>query len=127
MITITPIGTVKNDVEDLNFQEWELSVSEIVLNDPFKDIAFTGIEKHSLLQIIFYFHKCDRFNPDTYSANDKTGIFANQNHVHPNKLGVSVVKLLRKKQNSIIVQGLDAINGTPVIDIKPFTERSFID
>ena len=127
MISITPIGTVKNDIEDLSFQDWELAVSEIELSEPFSADSFNGIEQYSLLQIIFYFHRSDRFNLDDYIKKDDLGIFANQNYLHPNKLGVSIVKLLRKKNKSIIVQGLDAINGTPVIDIKPFSEKSFTD
>jgi len=51
---------------------------------------------------------------------EKVGVFASRSRSHPNPIGLAVVKLLKRRGNSLKVQALDALNGTPVLDIKPY-------
>lgn len=87
--------------------------------------AFENIELFSHLEIIYHF---DRVNNDTvvYAGRPREnpdyplmGIFAQRKKDRPNRIGLCTVKLLQHNGRMIKVQGLDAINGTPVLDIKP--------
>jgi tRNA-Thr(GGU) m(6)t(6)A37 methyltransferase TsaA len=51
------------------------------------------------------------------------GIFAQRARHRPNPIGVTAVRLLRRDKNRLVVQGLDAINGTPVVDVKPYVPQ----
>jgi tRNA (Thr-GGU) A37 N-methylase len=53
----------------------------------------------------------------------EVGIFAQRARHRPNPIGVTAVKLLRREENRLVVQGLDAINGTPVVDVKPYVPQ----
>lgn len=85
-----------------------------------------GIEGFSHLEILFYFHKVsdDKIQYEArHPRNNKewpeVGIFAQRGKNRPNKLGSTIVEFVERKQKELIVKGLDAIQGTPVIDIKP--------
>ena len=105
--------------------DWGPIVSEIILADELPDNAFQHILDFSQLEIIYYFDKVKedkklyvrrpRGNPDY----PEMGIFAQRNKDRPNKIGLSTVELKWHKGRSIGVSMLDAINGTPVLDIKP--------
>ena len=92
-------------------------------------MPFEGIDEFSHLQIIFHFHLADkepvlgsehpRGNPDW----PKVGIFAQRKKRRPNSLGSTIVKLIRRDGRKIVVHGLDAIDGTPIIDIKPVMQE----
>jgi tRNA (adenine37-N6)-methyltransferase len=86
----------------------------------------TGINEFSHLEIIFYFDKVsddkiqyEARHPRNNKAYTKVGIFAQRGKNRPNKLGVTIVELVEMKKRKLIVKGLDAIDGTPIIDIKP--------
>jgi tRNA-Thr(GGU) m(6)t(6)A37 methyltransferase TsaA len=126
MITLTPIGYVKNTRKQVEDDYWGSIVSEIVLDEAFDAESLWGLEDFSHAEIIFYFHQVDagkivtgarhpRNNPDW----PKVGIFAQRGKNRPNCLGLSVVKIVRREGRSLFVEKLDAIDGTPVLDIKP--------
>ena len=124
-ILLRPIGYVKNERQDLSDDFWGGIISEIELVDNIPAETLEGIENFSHLEIIFHFHKVDskkqvfsghpRENPDW----PVTGIFAQRKKDRPNLLGATIVKLKNRQGNKIIVENLDAINGTPILDIKP--------
>lgn len=118
MISITPIGAVINQLEDIDQINFEDQLSEIILNQPFNEEFLKGIEKFTHIEIIYYYHLLPKFNINEVESNNY-GVFAHRNPNRPNRLGTSIVKLLRKKENKLFVLGLDAVNGTPVLDIKP--------
>jgi len=126
MYSFEPVAFVINNRNDIGDDNWGNVISEIVLSDMIQPESLTGIEDFSHLEIIFYFHKADRSKinlSSTHPRNNiefpKVGIFAQRKKARPNLLGSTIVKLLRKENNILTVSGLDAINGTPVIDIKP--------
>lgn len=105
--------------------DWGPIVSEIILAGGLTDNAFQHIPDFSQLAIIYYFDKVKddkklyvrrpRSNPDYPDM----GIFARRNKDRPNQIDLSTVELKWHKGRSIGVSMLDAINGTPVLDIKP--------
>jgi tRNA-Thr(GGU) m(6)t(6)A37 methyltransferase TsaA len=91
-----------------------------------------GIEEFSHLDIIFYFDKVEdrrisyeARRPRNNPAYPTVGIFAQRAKNRPNKLGLTTVQLLKREGRTLYVQGLDAIDGTPILDIKP-TMREFL-
>ena len=105
------------------------SIGEIIFLDKFNDEnAIKRIEEFSHLWLIFGFSA----NPETEAlsvrpprlgGNEKVGVFASRSPFRPNGLGLSVVKLLevkKDKQISLMVSGVDLLDGTPIYDIKPY-------
>jgi len=102
------------------------AVSEIVLNQGLAE-ALEGLGDFSHLYVIFWMHRI----PDEKRRTMKThprgrtdmpllGIFATRTPHRPNPLGLTIVRLLSTHENVLTVQGLDAFDGTPVLDIKPY-------
>lgn len=126
-ITIHPVAYVKNERKDpLIDNFWGEMVSEIELVNTIPAEALNGLEKVSHLEIIYFLHEIKSDHRIEYLSKPlenknlpKTGIFAQRKKIRPNFLGSTIVKLLTRVDNKIYVQNLDAINGTPVIDIKP--------
>jgi len=124
--TINPIAFVKNSRQEIEDDNWGGVVSEIELVDLISEQSLEGITDFSHLEIIFYFDQVTddkiQFNarhPRNNTDYPKVGIFAQRGKNRPNKLGLTTVELLNHKERTITVKGLDAINGTPIIDIKP--------
>ena len=124
--TIHSIGTVINSRNDLSDDFWGGVISEIRLDPSFDAGALDGIEAFSHLEIIFVFDRAVNDHPMTGSGHPRknpgwprTGIFAQRKKNRPNFIGTAMAAFIRKEGTSIFVRDLDAINGTPVIDIKP--------
>lgn len=105
---------------------WGDVISEIKLAEGIHPDALKGIEEFFHLDIIFYFHQVKEEHiqykarrPRNNKNYPETGIFAQRGKNRPNRLGATVVTLLEKSGSKLVVKGLDAIDGTPVIDIKP--------
>ncbi len=124
-ILLKPIATTSNSRKEATDDYWGSVITEITLADHIPGEAFANIEDFSHLEIIFYFDKVEeakivfsgrpRGNPDF----PVMGIFCQRKKDRPNKIGLCTVELLEHNGRTIIVKGLDAIDGTPVLDIKP--------
>lgn len=92
-----------------------------VVIDPPWDAGLKGIEAHERLDILMWFDKArrDLLTIDPDATGQTIGIFARRAPVRPNPVAVTGVRLLRREGARLIVRGLDAVNGTPVIDVKP--------
>ena len=123
---VQPIAYVMNNRKEITDDHWGNIPSEIQLVDSIPEEALAGIADFSHLEIFYVFHqaiKADivwnaqhpRENPEW----PKVGIFAQRKKDRPNHLGSTIVELLKVKGRSLWVKNLDAIDGTPVIDIKP--------
>lgn len=78
------------------------------------------IELYDYIEVTFSFHKAEPFKLTTFShTGDFKGIFATRSPSRPSKIGSTIVKLIAREGNILKVRGLDALDGTPVIDIKP--------
>lgn len=124
-ITLTPIAIVKNLRTAPSDDYWGTVIAEIELAEHIPSEAFDSITDFSHLEIIYYFDKVDskdvvfaghpRGNPN-YPL---VGIFAQRKKDRPNSIGLCTVELLERNGRIIKVKNLDAIDGTPVLDIKP--------
>ena len=124
-IKLKPIATVKNSLTTPTDDYWEEVISEIELADHIPTEAFEGLSEFSHLEIIYFFDKVNnkeivfsghpRGNPN-YPL---VGIFGQRKKDRPNTIGLCTVELLEHKGRIIKVKYLDAIDGTPVLDIKP--------
>lgn len=125
-INLTPIGTVRNSIEEPKHRIGQSVVSEIIIDEKLVE-ALDGIEAFSHLVIIYWIHKLPanarsplKVHPKGNKSLPLVGVFASRSPVRPNPLGMTVVKLIERQGNIIKVEGLDALNGTPVLDIKPY-------
>jgi tRNA-Thr(GGU) m(6)t(6)A37 methyltransferase TsaA len=121
-----PIGFVKNDILHPFDQNWGEVISEIILYENYA-IGITGLEEFSHALIVFFMHKAS-FNKENHLTRHprrrldlpKIGIFAQRARHRPNPIGITAVQIVSVKDNILTVKGLDAINETPIIDIKPY-------
>jgi len=82
-----------------------------------------GIEKFQHLAILFLFHKSKenyQLTQRPRNTNEPRGVFTTGSPLRPNPIGLSVLKLVNVKDNVLRVKWLDMIDGTPILDIKPF-------
>ena len=126
MIDLSPIAIVKNTHKAIRDDHWGDIISTIELLEPLTADAFEGLETFSHIEVIFYFNQVDEKNIETGSRHPRNnpdwpvvGILAQRSKNRPNRIGATICRLLKHEGNSITVQGLDAIDGTPVLDIKP--------
>ena len=126
MINLSPIAFVKNIRAEIQDDHWGDVVSVIELDSAFSEEALFQIESFSHAEIVFYFHLVDENKIETGARHPRNnqswprvGIFAQRGKNRPNRLGVTTVKILKREGRQLFVQGLDAIDGTPVLDIKP--------
>ncbi|HEX8371462.1 MAG TPA: SAM-dependent methyltransferase [Chthoniobacterales bacterium] len=125
-ITLTPIGHVISSRDTTEDDFWGDVEACIELCPEFCAEVFEGIEDFSHVEVVLYFDRVadeaierGARHPRGNPAWPRVGIFAQRGKNRPNKLGVSVARLVARKDRQLILRGLDAINGTPVLDIKP--------
>lgn len=114
---------IRKAIEDDN---WGGIISIVKLNSSFQEDALFQIEEFSHAEIIYYFHLVEESkiekgarHPRSNTNWPKAGIFAQRGKNRPNRLGATIVKIIKREGSQLFVQGLDAIDGTPVLDIKP--------
>lgn len=125
-MNIEPIGIVKSPVTEAVDENWGNVVAEIHLLDSMAS-GLQGIEEFSHLLVVFFMHQ-SRFDLETYLARRPrgradmpvVGAFAQRARHRPNPIGVTAVELPEVRHNVVKVTGLDAIDGTPVLDLKPY-------
>jgi tRNA (adenine37-N6)-methyltransferase len=124
---VKAIGHVRGGREVPEDDNWEGSSAEIEL-DPrqFDADALLGLDQFSHAEIVFVFDRVglgdityDARHPRGRTDWPRVGIFAQRGRNRPNRIGVSVCRIVRVSDLTLCVQGLDAIAGTPVLDIKP--------
>lgn len=125
-IVLRTIATVKNNVKEMGKRGWAQVVSELVFDPSFKD-AMDGLEDFSHIIVLFWMHRSptwecsmSKIHPRGRSDLPLLGVLATRSPVRPNPLGMAVVRLLERRGNVLKVIGLDAIDGSPVVDIKPY-------
>ncbi|HWE48159.1 MAG TPA: tRNA (N6-threonylcarbamoyladenosine(37)-N6)-methyltransferase TrmO [Bryobacteraceae bacterium] len=126
-IRLKPIGLVHTPRKEAIDDHWGKVVSTIELDpDQFAPEALLGLDAFSHIEVVFFFHGVPEAKIETSARHprDRTdwprvGIFAQRSKNRPNRIGVSACRLLNLEGLTITVEGLDAIDGTPVVDIKP--------
>ena len=121
-IEFTPIGYVENDYLEPEYKEEVYEkVTKIVLREDLADGLYRVAELEKLY-ILFYFSRSEGYkliHRRRYDG-EMSGVFASRSPYRPNGIGLTIVELLKVEGNVLHVKGLDAINGTPVLDIKPY-------
>jgi len=126
-IVLWPVGFVRGGRAELIDDAWD-AVEACIELDPaqFGPEATVGLSEFSHLEVIFHFDKAAPENvvtgarhPRSNTAWPKAGIFAQRGKDRPNRIGVTVCSLVGVDGLTLRVRGLDAIDGTPVLDIKP--------
>lgn len=122
-ITFTPIGKVTANPAydyDTPLHQLKSESSRLLIFPPYAD-ALLNINECRYIDVIFWF---DRLQGETVPLTGKTssgmerGVFASRIPRRPNLIGVTTVKLLEVNGNELTVEGLDALDGTPILDIK---------
>jgi tRNA-Thr(GGU) m(6)t(6)A37 methyltransferase TsaA len=124
-IRLKPIGFVrtKASLEELKHR---VARSEIVVNKRY-DKGLEGISGFSHIFVLYWMNKTSEternvltVHPRHHMNIPKQGIFATRSRFRPNPIGLTIVKLLKKTGDKLVVKGLDAYDGTPVLDLKPY-------
>ena len=128
MIALTSIGTVRSTRTQPEDDNWDAEQAHIELDSAtFTAEALTGLADFSHAEILFYM---DQVNPEKIERTarhprnnpnwPKVGIFAQRGKNRANQIGTTICRILKVEGTRLYLQGLDAIDGTPVIDIKPW-------
>ena len=124
-IYLKSIGFVKNAVTEPKRDDSQAVISEIIINEDLKE-ALSGIDGFSHIVVIYWMHKTPSSERSVTKVHPKrnqnlplVGVFATRSPARPNPIGMSTVRLLEHRDNVVKVIGLDAIDGTPILDIKP--------
>jgi tRNA-Thr(GGU) m(6)t(6)A37 methyltransferase TsaA len=128
MITLTPIGTVHSTRKNIFDDNWDQETAWIDLDQQqFTAEALWGLSDFSHVEILFYMNQVDpkkietsARHPRNQTAWPKVGIFAQRGKNRPNQIGSTICKIIKIEGTRLTLEGLDAIDGTPVLDIKPW-------
>ena len=136
-ITVEPIGYIYNDYKEKFCIPRQSGlaqnvVSKIIFEEEYQDPDFfREIEKFTHLWLIWHFSEVDKdeikpmVRPPKLGGNQRVGVFASRSPFRPNRIGISCVKLIQtefnyKEGKSLFVAGADLMDGTPILDIKPY-------
>jgi len=126
-----PIGYVRRASKEEDVKDRSL-ISRIVIR---KDLvkALEGIEDFSHIFVVFWMHQVPKEETNILKVHPRgrtdlplLGVFATRTAFRPNPIGLTLVELLERKNNVLVVKGLDALDGTPVLDIKPYNSRDMV-
>jgi len=131
-IELKPIGFVKTKAVGNGVRD-RRNISQIVLRQDLAQ-ALNGIQDFSHLFVIFWMHEISKeerrmmkVHPRGREDMPLLGVFATRTSRRPNPVGLTLVDLLKVEGNVLTVRGLDAFDGTPVLDIKPFDQRDMVE
>ena len=126
-IELRPIGFVRTDAEELP-GHWSVSEVEgtLVIDEGYSE-GLRDIEPGQRIVVIFHFHRSPGFSPEYLrqtSGQDgrEAGVFSLCSPIRPNPVGMSVLEVLGVRDANVDVRRLDALDGTPILDIKPHIE-----
>jgi tRNA-Thr(GGU) m(6)t(6)A37 methyltransferase TsaA len=125
--TVAGIGTVTSGRTEATDDDWGTVTATITLAPPLDQRSLAGLEEFSHVEVVFLFDRVDpatvclhsrhpRGNPDW----PEVGILAQRAKDRPNRIGLCTCELVAVEGASIVVRGLDAVDGTPVLDVKPY-------
>ena len=125
-MTLKPIGIVRKGIKQAAVKrDWEKKVSDIIINTSLTE-ALDGLEESSHIIVLYWMHQAMsgevplKVHPRGKQELPLLGLFATRTPNRPNRIGIATVRLLERQGNILRVEGLDAIEGTPVIDIKSY-------
>lgn len=130
MAEVRPIGVVRSPRRDLDDDFWGAVEAEIALGPEFGPEALAGLADFSHVEVLFLMHRVDPRQVETGARHPRertdwprVGVFAQRGKARPNRIGLSRATVVRVEDRVLRVRGLDAIDGTPVLDIKPWMDE----
>jgi len=123
-IILKPIGIVRNEIKEPTHEKSDDIISEIIIDSDLTE-ALDDLDKFSHIIVLYWIHRSRRpapmkVHPRGNPERALMGVFATRSPSRPNPIGKATVSLLQRKGNILKVRGLDAIDGSPVLDIKPY-------
>ncbi len=129
-MNIQAIGFVHSSRKEVKDDHWLKEEALIELSEDFPSDSLSGITDFSHVEILFYMNQVDSQkietsarHPRNNTAWPKVGIFAQRGKNRPNQIGLTVCSLIKVEERKLFVKGLDAVDGTPVLDIKPWMKE----
>ena len=126
-LTVTAIGFVRGGRKDPIDDDWARESCAIEIDPRFDPEVLLGLDAFSHLEVVYVFDRVAETEIEQRARHPRgredwprVGIFAQRGKGRPNRLGVSRCAIVRVEGRSIHVRGLDAIDGTPVLDVKPY-------
>jgi tRNA-Thr(GGU) m(6)t(6)A37 methyltransferase TsaA len=127
-ISLNAIGTVRSSRGEIEDDDWDREMVYVELDSArFSDEALLGLSVFSHVEILFYMDRVEAQKIETSARHPRNnldwprvGIFAQRGKNRPNQVGSTICRVLRVEGLKVHVEGLDGIDGTPVIDIKPW-------
>jgi tRNA (adenine37-N6)-methyltransferase len=120
---LRPIGRVENGLPMSTPRNALMEAVSRIVVDPDLAPGLDGLEVESRILVVFHFHLAEDFELHQHPRGDPSrpprGVFALRSPRRPNPIGVAEVELLEIRGNVLLVRGLDAVDGTPVLDLKP--------
>jgi tRNA (adenine37-N6)-methyltransferase len=125
-VQLEPVGQVISEIQNHRDERWGIVTAEIRLDGTrFEPAALEGLQEFSHVEIFFQFDQLSdselehRRHPRENPNWPKVGIFAQRGRKRPNRIGATICEIVSVNGLSLHVRGLDAFNGSPVLDIKP--------
>jgi tRNA-Thr(GGU) m(6)t(6)A37 methyltransferase TsaA len=128
MISMTPIGVVRSTRKKVEDDNWDAEKMSVELDaKQFGESALAGLSEFSHVEVIFYMNQVEASKIEAGARHPRNniswpsvGIFAQRAKNRPNRIGATICKVLSVDGRILNVEGLDAVDGTPVLDIKPW-------
>ena len=121
-LPVRAIGYVENEFDEPGAPDEIRSVESRIIIDSSLVPGLQGLEPGQQIMVVFYFHLSEGFDllqhPRGDQSRPRRGVFSLRSPNRPNPIGVTIVDLISVEGNVLRVRGLDAINGTPVLDLK---------
>ena len=122
---INPIGVIRSPLKDPNeapMQGSEAGVEgRLVVDECYRD-GFLGLEPGQRIMILYWMHQAERDRLQVHPRGDRSrplrGVFSTRSQNRPNPIATAIVEILAIEETTLVVRGLDAIDGTPLLDIK---------
>lgn len=129
-ISMEPVGHVRASRTQAEDDFWGGTQAAIVLTPTFPEDALAGLDSFSHVEVVYHFHLAEESkvvsgarHPRGNTDWPKVGIFAQRAKNRPNRIGCTLCSVLKVEGRTLIVAELDAIDGTPVLDIKPVMQE----
>ena len=127
MFVLRPVATVRSTRSELLDDDWDSETCSVELLDGVPSSSLKGLETFSHIELVMLADQALDVPPAPWTRHPRgnkewpdVGIFANRNKDRPNRILLSVARLVAVESRRLVVEGLDAVEGTPVLDIKPW-------
>ena len=124
---VEPVAVVRSTRTEAVDDHWDAERTQIELVAPWGPESLEGLSEFSHVVVVYLFHLVDPLRPLAQRRHlrgrsdwPEVGIFAQRARDRPNRIGVSTARIIGIDGSTVHVSGLDAVDGTPVLDLKPY-------